>query len=58
MAALLEEGSGDLDARAFQERREALAASFGFEAYDDAVAVSATMLSENRTRPWPSCAAP
>lgn len=48
MAALLEEGSGDLDARAFQERREALAASFGFEAYDDAVAVSATMLSENR----------
>ncbi len=48
MMALLEEGSGDMDARAFQEAREGLAASFGFEAGDDAVAISATMLTENR----------
>ncbi len=48
MMALLEEGSGDMDARAFQEAREGLAASFGFDAGDDAVSISATMLSENR----------
>ena len=48
MTALLEEGSGDLDARQFQEAREGLAASFGFDVYDDALAVSATMLTENR----------
>lgn len=48
MMALLEEGSGGLDARAFQERREALGANFGFDAWDDAVSVSATLLSENR----------
>jgi zinc protease len=48
MMATLEEGSGEMDARAFQAAREGLAASFGFEAYDDAVAISATMLTENR----------
>lgn len=48
MMALLEEGSGDLDARGFQEAREALAASFSFNAYDDSVSVSATFLTENR----------
>lgn len=48
MMALLEEGSGDLDARGFQEAREALAATYGFEAYDDSVSVSAVFLSENR----------
>ena len=48
MMALLEEGSGDLDARQFQEAREALAASYGFDAYDDSVSVSAVFLSENR----------
>ncbi|MBP1806652.1 M16 family metallopeptidase [Rubellimicrobium aerolatum] len=48
MTALLEEGSGDMDARAFQEAREALAASFGFDASDDAVSLSASWLSENR----------
>ena len=48
MTALLEEGSGDMDAREFQAAREGLAASFGFEAYDDALGISATMLSENR----------
>ena len=48
MMALLEEGSGDLDARAFQTKRESLAASFGFDAYDDSVSVSAVFLTENK----------
>ncbi|MCF2906289.1 insulinase family protein [Octadecabacter sp. CECT 8868] len=48
MMALLEEGSGELDARGFQEAREALAASYDFSAYDDSVSVSAVFLTENR----------
>jgi zinc protease len=48
MTALLEEGAGDLDATAFAETREALAARFSFGASLDAVSVSATMLAENR----------
>lgn len=48
MVALLEEGSGEMDARAFAEARESLAASFGFRVYDDYFALSATMLTENR----------
>jgi zinc protease len=48
MMALLEEGSGEMDARAFQEAREALAASFRFDAGDDTVSISASMLTENR----------
>ncbi len=48
MMALLEEGSGDLDARTFQEKRENLAASFGFSTGDDAVTVSAVFLVENQ----------
>lgn len=48
MMALLEEGSGDLDARGFQEAREVLAASYSFDAYDDSVSVSAVFLNENR----------
>ncbi len=48
MTALLEEGSGDRDARQFQEAREALAARFRFDAGDDTVSISASMLSENR----------
>lgn len=48
MMALLEEGSGDLDARGFQEVREDLAASFGFNTGDDSVIVSAVFLTENR----------
>ena len=48
MTALLEEGSGDLDARAFAAQREALAASFGFNVYDDSFSVSAQFLTENR----------
>lgn len=46
MTGLLEEGAGDLDARAFAEARESLAASFGFGASDDAVSVSARFLTE------------
>lgn len=48
MMALLEEGSGEMDAREFQEAREALAASFGFDTGDDTVSISASMLTENR----------
>lgn len=48
MMALLEEGSGDLDSQRFAEARERLAASFEFDAYDDAATVSAKMLTENR----------
>jgi len=48
MMALLEEGSGDLGAREFQEARERIAASFGFNAYDDSISISAVFLTENR----------
>ncbi len=48
MMALLEEGAGDMDARAFAEARERLAASIGFDAYGDAVSISAQFLTENR----------
>lgn len=48
MMALLEEGAGDRDARAFAAATEALAASFSFDTFDDAVSVSARFLTENR----------
>lgn len=48
MMALIEEGAGDLDARAFQAAREALAASFSFSSYYDGVSVSAKFLTENQ----------
>lgn len=48
MVALLEEGAGEMDARAFQAAREALAASYGFNVYDDSFSVFALMLTENR----------
>ncbi len=48
MTALLEEGAGDLDATGFAEAAETLAASFGFDAGQDRVSVSARMLTENR----------
>ncbi|MEM6480350.1 MAG: pitrilysin family protein [Pseudomonadota bacterium] len=48
MTALLEEGAGDLDARAFTRETEALAASFSYSANADAVSISARFLSENR----------
>lgn len=48
MTSLLEEGAADLDARSYARALEALAASFGYDAHDDAVAISARFLSENR----------
>jgi zinc protease len=48
MMALIEEGAGDMDARAFAAARESLAASYEFDAYDDAVSISARFLTENR----------
>ncbi len=48
MAGLLEEGTGDLDAQGFAAARDELAASFGYDASDDAVSVSARFLTENR----------
>ena len=48
MAALLEEGAGDMDSRAFSRARDSLAASFSYDAGNDAVSVSAHFLTENR----------
>ena len=48
MTGLLEEGAGDLDARAFARAQESLAASFGYDVGDDSLAVSARFLTENR----------
>lgn len=48
MTGLLDEGAGDLDARAFAEASEALAARLSFDAMNDAVVVSAQMLTQNR----------
>jgi zinc protease len=48
MTALLEEGAGELDARAFARARDGLAASFRYSVSDDALSVSAQFLTENR----------
>jgi zinc protease len=48
MTGLLEEGAEDMDARAYAEALEGLAASFEFDVFRDALTVSARMLSENR----------
>lgn len=48
MMALIEEGAGDMDAQTFQAKRESLAASYSFRAYDDTVSVTAEFLTENR----------
>ncbi len=48
MAGLLEEGAGDLDARAFTRSVEGLAAGFGYDVYDDTFTISAKFLTENR----------
>ena len=48
MMGMLNEGTGDLDAIGFAKATEALAADFSFEAFDDAVSISAQVLSENR----------
>jgi zinc protease len=50
MAATLEEGAGEMDSRAFAEARDALAASFRFDAGTDSVGVSAQFLTENRVQ--------
>lgn len=48
MTGLLEEGAGDMDARAFARATEGLAASFRYDVNDDAVTVSAKALTETR----------
>lgn len=48
MTALIEEGAGEMDSRAFAEARDALAAEFRFDAGADSVGVSARFLTENR----------
>jgi len=48
MAGLIEEGAADMDSRAFAEARDALAASFRFDAGADTFSVSAKFLTENR----------
>lgn len=48
MMGLIEEGAGEMDARAFAAAQESLAASYGFDAYNDSVSVSAKFLTENR----------
>ena len=48
MTGLLEEGAADMDARAFAEAREALAASLRFDSGDDVISVSVKALTENR----------
>ncbi|KRS13597.1 zinc protease [Roseovarius atlanticus] len=48
MTGLLEEGAGDLDARAFSRAADTLAASFSYDAGPDSLGVSARFLTENR----------
>ncbi len=48
MTALLEEGTGDLDARAFAKAVEAQAANFSYSTTDDAVEISARFLTETQ----------
>ena len=47
MIGLLEEGSGDLDARGFARATEALATSFGFSSNPESLTISARFLTEN-----------
>lgn len=48
MTGLLEEGSGDVDSRAFARATEAIAAKFEYDASDDHVSISARFLTETR----------
>ncbi|WP_227270055.1 M16 family metallopeptidase [Roseobacter weihaiensis] len=48
MTGLLEEGAGEMDARAFARSVEGLAASISFGLDDDALSVSTRFLTENR----------
>jgi len=50
MMGLLEEGAGDLDARAFTEATETVAANFGFDTFRDSVQIEAQFLTENRAQ--------
>ncbi|MCE5973294.1 insulinase family protein [Sinirhodobacter sp. WL0062] len=50
MAATLEEGAGQMDAQAFAEATESLAAQFSFDVDDDTLNISARMLTENRDK--------
>lgn len=47
LAAMLDEGAGELDSVAFSTQAQLLAANFGFSASRDAFSVSARMLEEN-----------
>ena len=49
MVGLLEEGTGDLDARGFATARDELAASFDYSAHDDSISVSARFLTETQS---------
>lgn len=48
MVGLLEEGADDMTAQEFARARDALAAKFSYDVSDDAVSISAQMLTENR----------
>lgn len=48
MTGLLEEGAGDLDARAYARELEALAAGISYDSNDDEVSISGRFLTENR----------
>lgn len=48
MMGLIEEGAGDLDARAYARELESLAASFSYDASDDTLSISARFLTENQ----------
>ncbi|WP_306151317.1 pitrilysin family protein [Roseovarius sp. MMSF_3281] len=48
MVGLLEEGAGEMDARAFAKATESIAASFNYSVDDDTVSISARFLTENR----------
>ncbi|CTQ48349.1 M16 family metallopeptidase [Jannaschia donghaensis] len=48
MMGLLEEGAGDMDARAFAEAEESLAARLSFDASNDSVTVGLSFLTEYR----------
>jgi len=47
MMGMLEEGAGDLDATAFRQATEALAARFAYDTNRDSVSISAEILREN-----------
>ncbi|WP_299921202.1 pitrilysin family protein [uncultured Pelagimonas sp.] len=48
MVALLEEGAADMDAHAFAQAGESIAAQFSYDIGDDAVRISAKFLTETR----------